>query len=85
MLLITFVELRVVAEEAESGPKAGRSPIGRLSTAVLCRDLENGMVGAGHGRGMLCESAFMDTPQEVSGVGQEGRQKLYVLRSIPEI
>jgi hypothetical protein len=34
-------------------PNAGRSPTGRLSTAVLCRGLEkNGMVGAGHGRGM---------------------------------
>ena len=34
-------------------PSAGRSPTGRVSTAVLCRSPEkNGMVGAGHGRGM---------------------------------
>jgi hypothetical protein len=34
-------------------PIAGRSPTDRLSTAAMFRGLEkNGMVGAGHGRGM---------------------------------
>jgi hypothetical protein len=52
MLLITiFVELHVVAgrnRRREGSPQAVR-----LSTAVLCRDLEkNGMVRAWHGRGM---------------------------------
>jgi hypothetical protein len=51
MLLITiFVELRLVA--GRNRKRAG-SPQARLSTAVLCRGLEEkGMVRAWHGRGM---------------------------------
>jgi hypothetical protein len=38
---------------SQKKPNAGRQPTGYLSMAVLCRGLEkNGMVGAGHGRGM---------------------------------
>ena len=51
MLLITiFVELRVVAGRSRT---RACEPTGRLSTAVLCRNLEKkGMVRAWHGRGM---------------------------------
>ena len=49
MLLITIGTPR----GSRKKPKAGRQPIGRLSTAVLCRGLEkNGMIRAWHGHGM---------------------------------
>jgi hypothetical protein len=45
--------LRGTPRGSRKKPNAGRSPTGRLSTAVLCRGLEkNGMVGAGHWHGM---------------------------------
>jgi hypothetical protein len=45
--------LRGTPRGSRKKPKAGRSPIGRLSTAVLCRGLEkNSMVWARHGHGM---------------------------------
>jgi hypothetical protein len=52
---------------SQKKPNAGRYPTGRLSTDVLCRDLEkNGMVGAWHGKcesdtAALCKSNGKDT------------------------
>jgi hypothetical protein len=61
MLLITFVELRVVA--GRSRTRAGRPQ------AVLCRGLEkNSMVGAGHGRGMA--SVNQTRPHYVNQMGK---------------
>jgi hypothetical protein len=46
--------LRGTPRGSRKKPKADRQPTGRLSTAVLCRGLENnGMVRAWHGK---CES-----------------------------
>ena len=45
--------LRETPRGCRKKPNAGRYPIARLSTAVLCRGLEkNGMVRAWHGRGI---------------------------------
>ena len=66
MLLIIFVEIRVVA--GRSRTRAG-SPTGRLSTAVLCRGLEkNGMVRAWHGRSMA--SVNQTRPHCVNQMGK---------------
>jgi len=47
--------LRGTPRGSRKKPKAGRQPTGRLSTAVLRRDLEkNGMVRAWHEHGMAC-------------------------------
>ena len=49
--------LRETPRGSRKKPNAGRQPTGSLSTAVLCRGLENCMVGARHGRdlGMACQ------------------------------
>jgi hypothetical protein len=45
--------LRGTPRGSRKKPNVGRSPTDRLSTVVLCHGHEkNGMVGAGHGRGM---------------------------------
>jgi hypothetical protein len=50
-------------------PIAGRSPTGHLSTFAMCRGLEkNGMVGAGHGRGMA--SVNQTRPHCVNQMGE---------------
>jgi hypothetical protein len=66
MLLITFVELRVIAGRSRTRagrPHAvsGRPMLIQTCHAALCRDLEKslserhgGMVRARHGRGMAC-------------------------------
>jgi len=66
MLLITIsVELRAVA--GRSRTRAG-SPPGRLSTAVLYRGLEKGMVRAWHGLGMA--SVSQTRPHCVNEMGK---------------
>jgi len=68
MLLITFVELRVVA--GRSRTRAG-SPTGRLSAGVLCRGLEmNCMVGAWHGHGHGMVSVNQTRPHCVNHMGK---------------
>jgi hypothetical protein len=65
MLLIKFVELRVVAGRSRQG--AGRPQA--VSTAALCRGFEmNGMVEARHGRGMA--NAKQTRPHCVNQMGK---------------
>ena len=61
--------LRGTPRESRKKPNAGRLPIGRLSTAVLCRDLEkNGMFRPWHGYGMA--SVNQTQPHCVNQMGK---------------
>jgi hypothetical protein len=60
--------LRGTLRGSRKKPNAGLSPTGCLSTAVLCRGLKNGMVGAGHGRSMA--SVNQTRPHCVNQMGK---------------
>jgi hypothetical protein len=61
--------LRGTPRGSRMKPNVGRKSTGRLSTAVLCRGLEkNGMVRAGHGRGMA--SVNQTRPHYVNQMGK---------------
>jgi hypothetical protein len=61
--------LRGTPRGSQKKPNSARSLTGRLSTAVLCRGLEkNGIVGAGHGRGMA--SVNQTRPHCVNQIGK---------------
>jgi hypothetical protein len=63
--------LRGTPRGSRKKPNAGGQPIGRLSTDVLCRDLEkNGTVRAWHGRGMGMASVNQTRPQCVIQMGK---------------
>jgi hypothetical protein len=67
--------LRRTPRGCRKKPNAGRSPTGRLSTAVLCRGLEtNGMVEAGHGRGVA--SVNQTRPHCVNQMGKAHSKSL---------
>ena len=71
--------LRGTLRGSRKKPNAGRYPTGRLSTAVLCRDLQKkGMVTAGYGHGMA--SVNQTRPHCVNQMGKTHSKTLAARR-----